>query len=754
MERVFHSGREEVLVKFRNQSQHVGNARGLQKCACSDTAATETNITVSPIVDLIYVFADLSRAPTFVAGGTSSLSSFPPPRDRDEYSTPERREPERRSDYAGVNGVSIATSGTEQAPDYSTFEEAEAAFMKLLRKYNVQPEWSWEQTMRVTIKDPQYRALKDPKDRKIAFEKYAVEVRQQEKERAKERLAKLRTDFGNMLRSHPEIKHYSRWRTIRPIIERETIFRSTDDEEERKQLFEEYIVELKKSHIENEAITRKSAMTDLVAILNALDLEPYTRWSEARGIIQGNERIQSDDKFQTLSKSDILTAFENHIKSLERTFNDARQQHKANKARRERQNRDQFQQCLQELRANGKIRAGSKWMAVLPEIESDPRYVAMLGQSGSTPLDLFWDMVEEEERALRGRRNDVYDVLEVSVFAHLTFLTSNLTCCKDKRYEITQKTSFDDFIDIMLTDRRTAAIDKDALRLIFDRLYEKVLKRSEDEKHAADRHQRRAVDALRSRIKHLEPPIRTSDSWEQVRSRVEKLEEYRAVDTDELRRSAFEKVVKRLREKDEDAEKERERRRPRRDDSRDYRNGHRAEPRRGRLSKTPEADAYEADRRKAMADREKQYRKTSSLGLSPPPTSLRDRDRRDDRHGRLDRVDRSPPSRLSHYDRERREREEERERLYRTRGDPRGSRDELNYGEESKSVTGSERRRRRGGESDGESVDSGRKSSKRYRRERRPSSRDNRSKTPEAKKEVPEPAGVHSGSEEGEIEED
>jgi pre-mRNA-processing factor 40 len=333
-------------------------------------------------------------------------------------------------------------------------------------------------------------------------------------------------------------------------------------------------------------------------------------------------------------------------------------------------------------------------------------------------------------------------------------LTSNLTCSKDKRYEITQKTSFDNFIDVMLTDRRTAAIDKDALRLIFDRLYEKVLKRSEDEKHAADRHQRHAVDALRSRIKHLEPPIRTSDSWEQVRSRVEKLEEYRAVDTDDLRRSAFEKVVKRLREKDEDAEKERERRRPRRDDSRDYRNGHRVEPRRGRLSKTPEADAYEADRRKAMADREKQYRKTSSLGLSPPPTSLRDRDRRDDRHGRLDRVDRSPPPRLSHYDRERREREEERERLYRTRGDPRGSRDELNYGEESKSVTGSERRRRRGGESDGESIDSGRKSSKRYRRERRPSSRDKRSKTPDAKKEVPEPAGVHSGSEEGEIEED
>jgi hypothetical protein len=39
----------------------------------------------------------------------------------------------------------------------------------------------------------------------------------------------------------------------------------------------------------------------------------------------------------------------------------------------------------------------------------------MLGQPGSTPLDLFWDVVEEEERALRSTRNDVLDVLDVRI---------------------------------------------------------------------------------------------------------------------------------------------------------------------------------------------------------------------------------------------------------------------------------------------------------------------------------------------------
>lgn len=299
-------------------------------------------------------------------------------------------------------------------PDYNTFEEAEAAFLKLLKRNNVKAELTWEEVMRSIIKDPQYRALKDPKDRKAAFEKYAVEVRLQEKDRAKERLEKLRSDFATMLRSHPEIKHYTRWKTARPIIERETIFRSSNDDGERRHLFEDYIVELKKASMEKEVTTRKAAMDDLVDLLKGLDLEPYTRWSEAQGIIQSNPRFQGDEKFKALSKSDMLTAFENHIKLLEKTFNDVRQQQKTQKLRKERQNRDCFISLLRELKAANKIKAGSTWSQIHPLIEKDERYVAMLGQSGSTPLDLFWDIVEEEERALRSTRNDVLDVLDVS----------------------------------------------------------------------------------------------------------------------------------------------------------------------------------------------------------------------------------------------------------------------------------------------------------------------------------------------------
>ncbi|KAJ5995389.1 hypothetical protein N7481_002366 [Penicillium waksmanii] len=697
-------------------------------------------------------------APTsFVAGGGSSYPQAPHrererdrdyrdrdrdrdhrDRDRDDY---DRGYNDRRGGYGSYesNGMVAAPAlVTQSEPDYGSVEEAESAFMKMLKRHNAQPDWTWEQTMRVVIKDPQYRSLKDPRDRKAAFEKYAVEVRMQEKDRAKERFAKLRADFNTMLKRHPEIKHYSRWKTIRPIIEGETTFRATNDENERRQLFEEYVTELKKTHMEQEAATRKEAMSELAGILGSLNLEPYTRWAEAQAVIESNEKVQADDKFKTLSKYDILTAFENHIKTLEREFNDARQQQKAIRARKERRSREKYLELLKEVRSQGKIKAGSKWMDIRPLIQDDARYQGILGQAGSTPLDLFWDMLEEEERSLRGPRNEVLDVLD------------------DKRFEVTSSTPYEEFSSIMTADRRTSNIDADILQLLFQRIQEKAIRRDEDEKHAADRHQRRAVDALRSRIKRLEPPVRVSDTWEETKPRLEKYEEYKALESDELRESAFEKYIRRLKERDEDTDRDRETRdrdRGRRDGDRgdrDYRSS-RGERRGGsRASRTPELDVYEAERRKAQADRERSYRKVSGFSPSRDRRDDRDRDRyreRDDLDRERDRDIGRPPRR----DGDRRE--SERERLYRARGDPRGGRDELDYGGESRS-TGSVRRRR---ESDSESVAS--RSVKRYRRDSRERDRSKGRTERREQSAIPEEVikkekAVHSGSEEGEIEED
>jgi pre-mRNA-processing factor 40 len=131
---------------------------------------------------------------------------------------------------------------------------------------------------------------------------------------------------------------------------------------------------------------------------------------------------------------------------------------------------------------------------------------------------------------------------------------------------------------------------------------------------------------------------------------------------------------------------------------------HRPGGRHARTSRSPEPDAYEADRRKAIADREKNYRKASAADTLLSPSRRGDRGDRD-----LDRPYRSRREEvMSHYDRERRDRDDEREKLYRRRGDPRGSIDELHWGDE-KPI------RRRRADSDAESVASARLSKVRRR---------------------------------------
>jgi pre-mRNA-processing factor 40 len=61
----------------------------------------------------------------------------------------------------------------------------------------------------------------------------------------------------------------------------------------------------------------------------------------------------------------------------------------------------------------GIIVEGAKWKEIFPLIKEDERFLHMLGQGGSTPLELFWDVVEQLETEFRLKRDYVLDVLEV-----------------------------------------------------------------------------------------------------------------------------------------------------------------------------------------------------------------------------------------------------------------------------------------------------------------------------------------------------
>jgi pre-mRNA-processing factor 40 len=641
------------------------------------------------------------RGPAFAAAPSQDLieRGYGPPARRDRRDPRDDRD-HGRSGFDGGKpwegrgdrentGFRGAMPTKADEPDFASAEQAKDAFFKLLRKFNIKYDTPWTDALRIVVKERDYRAIKDSRERKRVFEDYCIEQKEEERNKEKERREKLREEFRAMLKTHEEIKHYTRWRTARPIIEREAVFRNAGDDDERRQLFEEYILGLKKQHAEQEVATRREALDRLSDLMRATVLDADTKWAEAQEAVMNHESFRNDETLRSLHKVDVLQIFDQHIKQLERHMNDARQKDKKNKDRRDRQARDGFRALLQEKLTTGQITAGSKWQDLVPQIATDERFLNLVGTEGSGPLDMFWDVVEDEERKIRSKRNDALDILD------------------DQRYEMTPETSLDEFSAVMHRDERSSQWSHQEMKLVHHRLMEKILKRAEEDKALAERNQKKAVDNLRSVIKHLEPQVNIDDSFETIKPRLESFKEYQVLD-EEARQIAFSKYIRRLQDKADDAERDRARRDTRRDRSirpereRDYRR-YDYDDRRDRGSgrhrtRTPEIDAYEADRRKAQENRERTYRKASvSFGLTPPPRDRREgdryvsRDREPPRERRSDRYE-------SMYERERREQEMERERKYASRADPRdrGKNAMLDYGDDEVvgSRPGSVRKRR------------------------------------------------------------
>lgn len=53
------------------------------------------------------------------------------------------------------------------------------------------------------------------------------------------------------------------------------------------------------------------------------------------------------------------------------------------------------------------------WKEIYPLIKDDPRYNNLLGVPESTPIDLFWDLMEDLEDRLYEDKKTIYDALKV-----------------------------------------------------------------------------------------------------------------------------------------------------------------------------------------------------------------------------------------------------------------------------------------------------------------------------------------------------
>jgi pre-mRNA-processing factor 40 len=73
-----------------------------------------------------------------------------------------------------------------------------------------------------------------------------------------------------------------------------------------------------------------------------------------------------------------------------------------------------LKELLNELRDAGHIVARTKWKDVYPLLHRDERYETMLGNPGSNPLEMFWDIVDELDQVLDQKIDRVEAVMPKS----------------------------------------------------------------------------------------------------------------------------------------------------------------------------------------------------------------------------------------------------------------------------------------------------------------------------------------------------
>nr|XP_033791668.1 pre-mRNA-processing factor 40 homolog B isoform X1 [Geotrypetes seraphini] len=383
--------------------------------------------------------------------------------------------------------------------NWSTKEEAKQAFKQLLKDKGVPSNISWEQAMKMIINDLRYSALPKLSEKKQAFNAYKTQREKEEKEETRLKAKEAKEKLQRYLEQHEKMTSTTRYRKAEQMFGEVEVW-SVVPERDRKEIYDDVLFFLAKKEKEQAKQLRKRNIQALKNILdNMSNVSFQTTWSEAQQYLMDNPTFAEDEDLQNMDKEDALICFEEHIRVLEKEEEEEKEKTRVREKRQERKNREAFQAFLDELHETGQLHSMSTWMELYPSVSTDTRFANMLGQPGSTPLDLFKFYVEDLKARFHDEKKIVKDIL------------------KDRSFSVEVNTTFEDFAHIISFDKRAATLDAGNIKLTFNSLLEKAEAREHEREKEEERQLRRKEAAFKSMLKLAAPPLEPDCSWEDVR---------------------------------------------------------------------------------------------------------------------------------------------------------------------------------------------------------------------------------------------
>ncbi|NXJ00854.1 PR40A factor, partial [Psophia crepitans] len=408
---------------------------------------------------------------------------------------------------------------------WNTKEEAKQAFKELLKEKRVPSNASWEQAMKMIINDPRYSALAKLSEKKQAFNAYKVQTEKEEKEEARSKYKEAKESFQRFLENHEKMTSTTRYKKAEQMFGEMEVWNAIS-ERDRLEIYEDVLFFLSKKEKEQAKQLRKRNWEALKNILDNMANVTYcTTWSEAQQYLMDNPTFAEDEELQNMDKEDALICFEEHIRALEKEEEEEKQKSLLRERRRQRKNRESFQLFLDELHEHGQLHSMSSWMELYPAISSDMRFTSMLGQPGSTALDLFKFYVEDLKARYHDEKKIIKDIL------------------KDKGFVVEVNTSFEDFVTVISSTKRATTLDAGNIKLAFNSLLEKAEAREREREKEEARKMKRKESAFKSMLKQATPPIELDAVWEDIRDRFVKEPAFEDITLESERKRIFKDFI-------------------------------------------------------------------------------------------------------------------------------------------------------------------------------------------------------------------
>lgn len=387
----------------------------------------------------------------------------------------------------------------EPVIEFKDKKEAIEAFKDFLREKNV-PATTWENCIKIISKDPKYNAFKKLNEKKQAFNAYKTQKQKEDKEEQRLKAKKSRENLEKFLMSHEKIDSTTKYYRC------EEMFAGTDawkavPEPDRRDIYDDCIFNLTQREKEEARVLKKRNIKVLRKLLESMDSVAYnTTWSEAQVLLLENNEFKSDISLLGMDKEDALIVFEDHIRALEVEDAEDKENEKKRQKRLQRKNRDNFLTLLDSLHEDGKLTSMSVWVELYPTISADLRFSAMLGQPGSTPLDLFKFYVDQLKANFHDDKKLIKEIL------------------KERKFVVEVSTTFEQFATAVCEDQRSASLDAGNVKLTFNSMLEKAETAEKDRLKEETRRLRKLENEVKNHW--IDAGLTSADSWEKAKETI------------------------------------------------------------------------------------------------------------------------------------------------------------------------------------------------------------------------------------------